>query len=55
VTGPAAGTALTGKAGREVRRGAASVVRVWVTGRWWRELAFVVGGAVVRLPTFALL
>ncbi|MEU4236212.1 sensor domain-containing protein [Actinoplanes sp. NPDC026619] len=34
--------------------GAAQVYRVWATGRWWRELGFVLSGAVLRLPTFAL-
>ncbi|GIF21607.1 signal transduction histidine kinase [Actinoplanes tereljensis] len=30
------------------------LLRVWASARWWRELAFVLSGAVLRLPTLAL-
>ncbi|GAA2625992.1 sensor histidine kinase [Paractinoplanes durhamensis] len=46
---------MRGRAAEVMRWGrAADVGRIWVTGRWWRELAFVLSGAVLRLPTFAL-
>lgn len=32
----------------------AAVPRAWASGRTWREVAFVLTGAVVSLPTFAL-
>jgi signal transduction histidine kinase len=30
------------------------LLRVWVTARFWRELAYLVSGVLVRLPPFAL-
>jgi signal transduction histidine kinase len=30
------------------------VIRIWGSGRFWREVAYVLLGAIMRLPTFAL-